>query len=87
MNIDKQWLTPALTSIDNAKTQLVYAVRALERSGGDFDATIRNIKETIGDLEVGTITLKDGLSWQQYINHHFTHAAAALRKFRCQRTS
>lgn len=52
MTLDKQWLVPAKTSLKNAQRELVYAIRALERTGGNFDKTISEIKKTIGDLEV-----------------------------------
>lgn len=52
MALDKQWLVPAKTSLKNAQRELVYAVRALERTGCNFEETINNIKQTIGDLEV-----------------------------------
>ena len=59
MSLDKQWLTPAKTSLKNAQRELVYAVRALERTGVNFEATIKDLKETIGDLEVAIITFDE----------------------------
>ena len=57
--LDKQLLTPALLRLKNAQLELVYAVRAFERTGGNFDGTIKNIKENIGDLLVCTTALED----------------------------
>lgn len=59
MSLDKQWLTPAKTSLKNAQRELVYAVRALERSGGNFELTINDIKQTIGDLEVAVTAFEE----------------------------
>lgn len=59
MALDKQWLAPAKTSLRNAQRELVYAVRALERTGGNFDATINDIKQTIGDLEVAVTAFEE----------------------------
>jgi len=61
MALDKTWLTPARTSLKNAQRELVYAVRALERTGGNWAATIKEIKETIGDLEVAITDLEEKL--------------------------
>lgn len=59
MSLDKKWLTPARSSIENAKRELVYAIVALQRSGGEFDETISEIKKTIGDLEVSIHEFND----------------------------
>lgn len=59
MTLDKQWLTPAKASLKNAQRELVYAVRALERVGGNFESTISDIKQTIGDLEVAVTALEE----------------------------
>ena len=59
MPLDKQWLTPAKSSLKNAQRELVYAVRAFERTGGNFDDTIKDIKQTIGDLEVAVTALEE----------------------------
>ena len=59
MALDKQWLTPAKTSLKNAQRELVYAVKALERTGGNFESTINAIKQTIGDLEVAVTAFEE----------------------------
>ena len=46
-----QYLIAARDMLNNAKRNLCYAVSALERTGGDFESSISQIKETIGDLE------------------------------------
>tara|TARA_R110002033_G_scaffold111498_1_gene157051 strand:- start:414 stop:632 length:219 start_codon:yes stop_codon:yes gene_type:complete len=60
--LDKQWLVPALSSLANAQRELVYAIRAFERDGGNFDDTIKNIKQTIGDLEVVVTDLEEWIT-------------------------
>ena len=55
--LDKQWLVPALSSLKNAQRELVFAVRAFEDTEY-FHHTIKNIKQTIGDLEVAVTDLE-----------------------------
>lgn len=50
--IDRNWTTPAKNSFRNAQQELIYAIRALENTGGDFKNTIQQIKENIGDLQI-----------------------------------
>lgn len=51
--VNKEWLVAAKSSLENAKRELVYAARAFERSNSDaFKPTIKEIKESIGDLEM-----------------------------------
>jgi len=50
----KEWLVSAKQSLDNAKRELVYAARAFEKASdhNEFSATVKEIKENIGDLEM-----------------------------------
>lgn len=59
--MNKEWLVSAKQSLNNAKRELVYAARAFQRAGGDkeFDATIKEIKENIGDLEMSVEALSE----------------------------
>lgn len=50
--MNREWLVSAKLSLANAKTELVYSIRAFERTEVDFRSTTKAIKETIGDLEV-----------------------------------
>ena len=59
MALSKEWLTPAKTSLKNAQRELVYAVRALERTGRNFEATINEIKQVIGDLEIAITAFEE----------------------------
>jgi len=46
-----EYLVAAKDMLNNAKRDLCLAVSAFEKTGGDFESTISQIKETIGDLE------------------------------------
>lgn len=52
--MNKEWLVSAKASLNNAKRELVYAARAFEKASDhkEFEATIKEIKENIGDLEM-----------------------------------
>ena len=60
--LDKQQLTSAVWRLKNAQLELVYAVIAFERTGGKFDDTIKNIKQTIGDLKVAVTDLEEWIT-------------------------
>ena len=51
MGMSNEWFLPARASLENANRELVCAVRAFEQSGGDFEKTINELKQSIGDLE------------------------------------
>lgn len=58
--METKWLLSASGSLANAKRELVYAITAFERTGGDFNKTISNIKQVIGDLECAVQHIVDG---------------------------
>lgn len=49
--LDKTWLVPAKTGIQNAQRELTYSVAALQKTGGDFSDTIKCINLVIDDLQ------------------------------------
>lgn len=59
--MNKEWLVSAKQSLNNAKRELVYAARAFQRANDnkEFDATIKEIKENIGDLEMSVEALSE----------------------------
>lgn len=57
--LDKTWLVPAKTSMQNAQRELAYSVAALQRSGGSFNNTINDIKLVIGDLQCAITAFED----------------------------
>ena len=61
MVLDKTWITPAKTGLQNAKRELVYAACALQNTGADFGKTLDEIKQTIGDLEIASVILDDAI--------------------------
>jgi hypothetical protein len=50
--MDTNQLVIAHEQFKQAHRAMILAVRALQRSGGKFDVTIKDIKETIGDLSL-----------------------------------
>ena len=58
--VNKEWLIAARSSLENAKRELVYAARAFERAHADaFKPTIKEIKATIGDLEMSIAAINE----------------------------
>jgi hypothetical protein len=57
--INKEWLIAAKECLKNSQRQLVYAAKAFKRAGGNFEPTIKEIKETIGDLEMAIESLEE----------------------------
>ena len=57
--INREWLLSAKGCLENAKLQLVYAAKAFQQAGGNFEPTIKEIKETIGDLEIAIESLEE----------------------------
>jgi hypothetical protein len=58
----KEWLVSAKDQLNQAKRNLVYAARAFEKAAdgaNTFDTTIKEIKETIGDLEMSVEALNE----------------------------
>ena len=54
-----EYLVAARDQFRSAQASLVMAVRALQMSGGDFAPTIKEVKETIGDLAVAVEQITD----------------------------
>ena len=57
--MDINCLITARQSLENAKRELVYSIRSFEKSEGNFESTIKEIKENIGDIEVAIEALRD----------------------------
>lgn len=56
---DRQQLMVVKGCFSNAQLQLVYAIRALERIDSNFEETTKQIKQTIGDLQVAITELHE----------------------------
>ena len=56
-----EYLIAAKDQFNNAEKSLVMAVIALQMSEGDFEKTIKEIKETIGDLRIAIEVIEDRL--------------------------
>ena len=54
-----EYLIAARNQFASAQRSLVMAVRALQETGFDFDKTIKEVKETIGDLAVAVEQITD----------------------------
>lgn len=59
--VKKEYVVSARDQFGIAQRALVMAAKALEASGGDFKDTIREIKESIGDLAIASEILDDSL--------------------------
>lgn len=58
-DIDRRWLTPAKAGVVNAQRELAYAITALQRTGGNFDKTIKDINQIIGELHCAVVAFED----------------------------
>ena len=61
MDFKREHLVSAKDQFASASRSLVMAVRALQMSGGNFAATIKEVKETIGDLTITVEQINDHL--------------------------
>ena len=50
-DIDRRWLTPAKTGMENAQRELRHSIAALQKTGGDFSDAIKDINLVIDDLQ------------------------------------
>lgn len=60
--VNREWLVVAKQELEAAKQRLVCVIRALEKTGINFELAIKEIKENIGDLEASVEILRDKLT-------------------------
>ena len=56
---NKQELIEAVNHLRKAKRELVDTVKCLQRAADCFELTAKELKENIGDIEVGISILED----------------------------